>query len=69
MTLVQSVNLIRSDTNRAVNPQNMSRCLKFWIYEEEVLYYSCSGYPEADLCLCYRVCKEPVSHAAAHMGH
>ena len=46
----------------------MSRCLKFRIYEEEVLYYSCSGYPEADLCLCYRVCKKPVSHDAAHMA-
>ena len=45
--------LTRSDTNRAVKPQNMSRCLKLPIYEEEGLYYLCSGYREADLLLCF----------------
>ena len=32
----------------------------FRIYEEEGLYYSCSGYREADLRLYFRVCKKPV---------
>ena len=50
----------QSDTNRAVKSQNMSRCLKFLIYEEEGLYYSCSGYLEADLRLFFYVCKKPV---------
>ena len=48
------------DTYRAVKPQNMSRCLKFRIYEEEGFYYSCSRYPEGDLHLCFLVCKQPV---------
>ena len=52
--------ITRSYTNRAAKPQNMSRCMKFQIYEEEGLYYLCSGYHKADLCLCYRVCKKPV---------
>ena len=30
----------RSDTNWAVQPQKMTRGLKFWIKEEEGLYYS-----------------------------
>ena len=47
----------------------MSRCLKFKIQEVEELYYPCSknkgadellGYREADLCLCFRICKKPV---------
>ena len=59
----------RSDTNQAVYPQNMSRCLKFQFYEVEGLYYPCSeikgadqlrGYGEADLRLCFRICKKPV---------
>ena len=50
----------QSDTNRAVKPQNMSRYFKFQIYEEEGLYYLCSGYLEADLRLCFLVCKKPV---------
>ena len=29
----------RSDKNRAVQPQKMARGLKFWILEEEGLYY------------------------------
>ena len=33
---------IRSDTNRAVQPQKMARGLKFWIYKEEGLYNLCS---------------------------
>ena len=60
---------IRSDTNRAVQPQKMARCLKFQIKEVEGLYYPCSenkgadqicGYREADLRLYFRICKKPV---------
>ena len=59
----------RSDTNRAAQLVNMFRGLKFWIYEVEGLYYPCSekkdadqlrGYREADLRLCFRICKNPV---------
>ena len=58
-----------SDTNQAVQPQQMDRGLKFRIYEEEVLNYPGSenigadqlrGYREADLRLCFRICKKPV---------
>ena len=47
----------------------MARGLKFQIKEEEGLYYRCSenkgadqlcGYHEADLRLCFRICKKPV---------
>ena len=31
----------RSDTNQAVQSQKQARSLKFWIYEEEELYYLC----------------------------
>ena len=56
----------RSYTNRAVQPQKMARGLKFCIKEVEGLYYPCSenkgadqlrGYQEADLRLCFRICK------------
>ena len=40
--------LIRSDTNRAVQPQKMTVGLKFRIYEVEELYYPCSGNKGAD---------------------
>ena len=58
-----------SDTNRAVQPQKIARGMKFRIKEEEGLYYPCSqnkgadqlrSYREADLCLCFRICKNPV---------
>ena len=54
-----------SDTNQPVQSQKMVRSLKFQI-KEEGLYYPCSenkgadqlhGYCEADLCLCFRLCK------------
>ena len=57
----------KSDTNRAVQPQKMVRDLKFRIYEVEGLYYPCSenkcadqlrGCREADLRLCFRICKK-----------
>ena len=47
----------------------MARGLKFRIYEVEGLYFLCSenkgadqlcGYREADLRLCFRICKKPV---------
>ena len=56
----------RSDTNQAVQSQKMARGLKFRIWKEEGLYYLCSenkgadqlrGYREADLRLCFRICK------------
>ena len=56
----------RSDTNRSVQAQKMARGLKFWIGKVEELYYPCSenkgadqlrGYREADLRLCFRLCR------------
>ena len=58
-----------SDSNQTVQPQKMSRGLKFRIKEVEGLYYLCSenkgadqlrGHREADLRLCFRICKKPV---------
>ena len=55
-----------SDTNQALQPHKMARGLKFRIKEVEGLYYPCSenigadqlrGYREADLRLCFRICK------------
>ena len=49
--------------------QEMARGLELRIKEEEGLYYPCSenkgadqlrGYREADLRLCFRICKKPV---------
>ena len=69
----------RSDTNQAVQPQKTARGLKFWIKKVEGLYYPCSenkdadqlrGYREADLRLCFRICKKPVFHDEAQLiGH
>ena len=56
----------RSETNQAVQLQKMARGLKFQIRKVERLYYLCSenkgtdqlrGYREADLRLCFRICK------------
>ena len=61
--------LTKSDTNRAVQSLNMARGLKFWIQKVDGFYYMCSqnkgaeqlrGYSEADLRLCFRICKKPV---------
>ena len=56
--------------------QKIARGLKFRIKEVEGLYYPCSkknkgadqlrGYRKADLRLCFRICKKPVSHGAAN---
>ena len=65
-----------SDTNRAVQPQKMARGLKFQIKVVEGLYYpycenkgadQLRGYREADLRLCFRICKKWFSHDAAHI--
>ena len=59
----------RSDTNRAVQPHKMARGLKFRIKKVEGLHYLCSenkgddqlrGHREADLRLCFHICKNPV---------
>ena len=56
----------KSDTNQAVQSQNMASDLKFQILVEEELYYPSSenkgadqlrGYREADLRLCFRLCR------------
>ena len=55
-----------SDTNQDVQLQKMAIGLKSRIYKVEGLYYLCSenkgpdqlrGYREADLRLCFRICK------------
>ena len=55
-----------SDTNRPVQAQKQARSLKFRIYEEEEVCYPCSenkgadqlrSYREADLRLCFRICR------------
>ena len=55
-----------SYTNQAVQLQKMARDLKFWVKKVDELYYLCSenkgadqlrGYREADLHLCFRICK------------
>ena len=59
----------RSDQNRAVQSQKMAGGLKFRIQEVEGLYNPSSenkgadqllGDREADLRLCFRICKKPV---------
>ena len=56
----------RSHTNQPVQAQERARSLKFWIEVEEDLYYPSSenkgadqlrGYREADLRLCFRLCR------------
>ena len=56
----------RSKTNRAVQSQKKDRNLKFRIKEEEEVHYPCSenkgadqllGHREADLRLCFRICR------------
>ena len=56
----------RSDTNQAVQSQKMVRGWKFWIKKVEELYYpsrenkgadQLRGYREADLRLCFRLCR------------
>ena len=51
--------LTRSDTNQAVQSQKMVRGVKFRIWKVEGLYYVCGENKdrEADLRLCFRICK------------
>ena len=59
----------RSDTNQPVQSQKKARSLKFRVYKEEGLYYPCGenkgtdqlrSYCEADVRLCFCICKNPV---------
>ena len=68
----------RSDTNRSVQPQKVARGLKFRMQVVEGLYYPYSenkgadqlrGYREADLCLCFRICKKPVFSRRGSFGN
>ena len=66
---IVNLNVLVSDhvlINQAVQLKKMARGLKFWILEVEGLYYLCSenkgadqlrGYREADLRLCFCICK------------
>ena len=62
-----------SNTNQAVQLQKMARGSKFRIYKVEGLYYVCSENKgadqlrEADLRLCFYICKTLVSHDAAQI--
>ena len=65
-----------SDTNQAVQLQNIARGLKFQIKKVEGLYYLCSenkgadqlrGYREADLRLCFPYAKHWFSHDVAQL--
>ena len=64
-----------SNTNQAVQLQKTARGLKFRIKKVEGLYYLCSenkgadqlrGDREADLRLCFRICKHLFSYDVAH---
>ena len=66
----------RSDRNRPMQLQEMARSLKFFILEEEELYfqygenkgaYQLLSYCKVDLRLCFRIGKFRFSHGAAHM--
>ena len=55
----------------------MARGWQFWISKVEKIYYTCSenkcagqlrGDWEADLHLCFRICKMMVSHDTAYIG-
>ena len=59
----------KSDTNRAAQPQEMARGLKFRINKEEGFYSMCSEnkgadqlhyYCATDLGLCFRIRRKPV---------
>ena len=67
----------RSNTNQAVQPHKIARCLKFRREVVEGLYNVCSenkgadqlrSYREADLRLCFRICKKPVCSRCSSFG-
>ena len=54
----------RSDTSQVVRSQKQARSLKFWILNVEALFYPIAKtkalitcYREADLHLCFRICR------------
>ena len=48
----------RFDINQPVQAQDQARSLKFWIQEEEELFYPCSeNKGEGDLRLWFRICR------------
>ena len=64
--------------NQAVRQQKMARSLKFRIKKVEGLFYLCSenkgddqlrGYREADLRLCFRICKKMILSRCGSYGH
>ena len=66
----------RSDTNQPVQARKRATSLKFRIKVEKGLYYPSSqnkgadqlrGYREADLRLCFRLCRLLVFHEAAQI--
>ena len=68
--------LTRSDTNWPEKPRNKARSLELKIYEQEGLYYPCSGnkdvdqlcsYCTADLHLCCCIGKGQFSHHMANL--
>ena len=69
--------LNRSDTNRAVHPQNMARGLKFWNAEVEGLIYvaktkaliSCAVTKQLFCRFVFAYAKSRLSHDAAHIFH
>ena len=61
-----NLGLTMSDTNQSVQSQKQAISLIFWVKVEEEVSYLCSenkgadqlrGYCEADLCLCFRLCR------------
>ena len=68
----------RFDTNQPVQSQKQALSLKFWIKEEEVLYYPCSENKgadqlhcrcESDLRLCVCIGKNPVLSSPEPKAH
>ena len=68
----------RSDTNRPVQSQKRARSMKFRILVEEELFYPSSenkdadqlrGYREADLRLCFRLCRLLVFPCGSSFKH
>ena len=55
----------RFDTNRAVQPHEMARGVKFRIWKVEELYYLCSEKEGADQPLVFTYAKIRFSHDAA----
>ena len=61
----------RSDTKWAVQPQNLVRDLKFWIYKEEGMYYLCSKNRGTDQlrCTAWLICTFILAYAKSRFSH